>query len=170
MKRNGQSRNGHSTKRRTRKALALPPSVSKTRPTLIVIGGREDKIGDALILREVARHVGTGKLVVTDVASSEPDGIFEEYDEVFRKLGVRDVQNLEIRSRENASDRRIISVLDDATAVFFTGGDQLKITSQIGGTPAFERIREIYNSGGVVAGTSAGASVVCGTMLTAGSG
>jgi cyanophycinase len=169
MARNAHSTNGH-TKRRPRKATLLPPSVSKTRPTLIVIGGREDKIGDALILREVARHVGNGKLVVTDVASSEPDGIFEEYDAVFRKLGVPDVQNLEIRSREDASDRRIISVLDDATAVFFTGGDQLKITSQIGGTPAYERIREIYHGGGVVAGTSAGASVVCGTMLTAGTG
>ena len=66
----------------------LQPSVSKTRPTLIVIGAREDKIGDALILREVARHVGNGKLVVTDVASSEADGLFEEYDQVFRTLGV----------------------------------------------------------------------------------
>ena len=166
---NGQGKNGN-TKRRTRKAAVLPPSVSKTHPTLIVIGGREDKIGDALILREVARHVGNGKLVVTDVASSDPDGLFEEYDEVFRKIGVQDVQNLEVRSREDASNPKVLSVLDGATAVFFTGGDQLKITSQIGGTPVFDRIWQIYRNGGVVAGTSAGASVVCGTMLTAGSG
>src|SRR4028119_618413 len=164
----GQGKNG-TGKRRTRKA-SLPPSVSKTHPTLIVIGGREDEIGDALILREVARHVGTGKLVVTDVASSDPDGIFEEYDEVFRKIGVQDVQNLEVRSRKHASDPKVLRVLDGATAVFFTGGDQLKITSQIGGTPVFDRILEIYRKGGVIAGTSAGASVVCGTMLTAGSG
>ena len=165
---NGPGKNG-SRKSRPRKLL-LPPSVSAKRPTLIVIGGREDKIGDALILREVARHVGNGKLVVTDVASSDPEGLFEEYDEVFRKIGVQDVQNLEVRSREDASNPKVLSVLDDATAVFFTGGDQLKITSQIGGTPVFDRILEIYRSGGVVAGTSAGASVVCGTMLTAGSG
>jgi cyanophycinase len=133
----------------------LPPSVSKTHPTLIVIGGREDKIGDALILREVARHVGNGKLVVTDVASSDPDGLFEEYDEVFRKIGVQDVQNLEIRSREDASNPKVVRVLDDANAVFFTGGDQLKITSQIGGTPVFDRILDIYRNGGVIAGTSA---------------
>jgi cyanophycinase len=163
---NGDSKNGRSKRRR----LALPPSVSKTRPTLIVIGGREDKIGDALILREVARHVGTGKLVVTDVASSDPDGLFEEYDQVFRKLGVKQVENLELRSREDASDPKILRVLDDATAVFFTGGDQLKITSQIGGTPVYDRVLEMYQAGGVVAGTSAGASVVCGTMLTAGTG
>lgn len=169
MARNGQSKNGHS-KARTRKALRLPPSVSKTHPTLIVIGGREDKIGDALILREVARHVGSGKLVVTAVASSQPDGIFEEYDEVFRKIGVKRVANLEVRSREDAADPDKVRVLEDANAVFFTGGDQLKITSQIGGTPVYDRIRQIYNGGGVVAGTSAGASVVCGTMLTAGTG
>jgi cyanophycinase len=163
---NPHKRNGH----RKRRPVALPPSISAKRPTLIVIGGREDKIGDALILREVARHVGSGKIVVTDVASSEPDGLFEEYDAVFRKLGIERVENLEVRSREDASDPRILRVLDDASAVFFTGGDQLKITSQIGGTPVFDRIQEIYTRGGVVAGTSAGASVVCGTMLTAGSG
>ncbi len=169
MRRNGNSKNGHSKNgHATRKRTALPRSVSKTRPTLIVIGGREDKVGDALVLREVARHVGTGKLVVTAVASSDPDGLFEEYDEVFRKLGVRTVENLEIRSRSDAKDKKVVSVLDDATAVFFTGGDQLRITSQIGDTPVFNRIREIYSAGGVIAGTSAGASVVCGTMLVGG--
>ncbi|HEV3410785.1 MAG TPA: cyanophycinase, partial [Chthoniobacterales bacterium] len=137
---------------------------------LIVIGGREDKIGDALILREVARHVGNGKLVVTAVASNEPESLFEEYDEVFRKIGVKQVVNLEVASREDASNPEMLRVLDGANAVFFTGGDQLKITSQIGGTPVYDRIRQIYNKGGVVAGTSAGASVVCGTMLAAGTG
>jgi cyanophycinase len=169
MGRNGQSRNGDG-KAKTRKAPPLPPSVSKTHPTLIVIGGREDKIGDALILREVARHVGNGKLVVTAVASSQPDGIFEEYDAVFRKIGVQRVENLAVQSREDAANPETVRVLDDANAIFFTGGDQLKITSQIGGTPVYDRIREIYMNGGVVAGTSAGASVVCGTMLTAGTG
>ncbi|HEX8281337.1 MAG TPA: cyanophycinase [Chthoniobacterales bacterium] len=170
MSRNGNSKNGHARNgaaTRTRKA-ALPRSVSATRPTLIVIGGREDKIGDALILREVARHVGSGKLVITAVASSEPDGLFEEYDRVFRKLGLKHIYNLEVSSREHAKDPRVLKVLDGANAVFFTGGDQLKITSQIGDTPAFNRIREIYRSGGVIAGTSAGASVVCGTMLVGG--
>ena len=169
MGQNGQIKNGVA-KRRTRKRLPLPPSVSKRHPTLIVIGGREDKIGDALILREVARHVGNGKLVVAAVASNEPDSYFRDYDRAFGKIGLKKLEHLEVRSREDASDPKVLSVLDDANAVFFTGGDQLKITSQIGGTPVFDRILEIYRSGGVVAGTSAGASVVCGTMLTAGTG
>jgi cyanophycinase len=163
----GQARNGAS-KRSSKKATALPRSVSKTRPTLIVIGGREDKIGDALILREVVRHIGDSKLVVTTVASSEPEGLFEEYEKVFCKLGVKQVEHLAVTSRADAKEKKVVSVLDDARAVFFTGGDQLKITSQIGDTPVFNRIREIYRGGGVVAGTSAGASVVCGTMLVGG--
>ncbi|HEY0368262.1 MAG TPA: cyanophycinase [Chthoniobacterales bacterium] len=136
---------------------------------MIVIGGHEDKLGDALILRDVARHVGSGKLVVTAVASSDPDGVFEEYERVFRELGVRHVANLDVRAREEAKDKKNVSILDDANAVFFTGGDQLKITSQIGDTPVFNRIREIYRAGGLIAGTSAGASVVCSTMLVGGS-
>jgi cyanophycinase len=52
--------------------------------------------------------------------------------------------------------------------VFFTGGDQMKITSQIGDTPIFERIREIYDDGGVIAGTSAGAAIMSETMLVEG--
>src|SRR5690606_11882755 len=61
-----------------------------------------------------------------------------------------------------------LEILRDATGVFFTGGDQLRITSQIGDTPIEHRIREIYDAGGVIAGTSAGASAMCGTMLVRG--
>jgi cyanophycinase len=168
-KRNGHAKNGHaSANGATKRKRAVRPPTGVRRPTLIVIGGREDKVGDALILREVARHVGSGKLVVTAVASSDPDGLFEEYERVFRNLGVRHVSNLDVREREQAKDKKMVSILDDANAVFFTGGDQLKITSQIGDTPVFNRIREIYRGGGLVAGTSAGASVVCSTMLVGG--
>ena len=171
MARNGQS-NGQEKKRsatrRKRKVPVLPPSVSATRPTLIVIGGREDKIGDALILREVARHVGDGKLVVATVASAQPKGLFEEYEKVFRRVGLRKIEKLEVHSRGDARDSKALRVFEGANAVFFTGGDQLRLTSQIADTPVFERIWDIYRKGGVIAGTSAGAAAVCGTMLAAG--
>jgi cyanophycinase len=171
MKRNGHSKNGRSSTNGAVKHGRAAKTQTRTaagRSTLIVIGGHEDKLGDALILREVARHVGSGKLVVTAVASSDPDGMFEDYERVFRSLGVKHVSHLEVRTREQAKERKAVSALDDANAVFFTGGDQLKITSQIGDTPVFNRIREIYRGGGLVAGTSAGASVVCSTMLVGG--
>ena len=138
--------------------------------TLIIIGGHEDKEDDKLILRAVADRVGSGKLVVATLASGMPAEQFEEYERIFRGLGVRHVYKFEIESREEAKSPQKVRILEDAEGVFFTGGDQLKITSQIGDTPVYERIQEIFSSGGLIAGTSAGASVVCATMLVSGPG
>ncbi|MDB4877753.1 MAG: cyanophycinase [Gemmatimonadetes bacterium] len=140
------------------------------RGALIVIGGHEDKEGDKLILREVARRAGpNGKVVVSTVASSDPDEYWEIYKRVFRGLDVPHVFHLDVRDREEARSERKLRVLDDATVVFFTGGDQLKITSQLGDSPLYERICQIYQEeGGTIAGTSAGASMMCETMLVRG--
>lgn len=137
--------------------------------TLIIIGGKEDRTTGAVILEEVARRVGGGKLVVSTVAmSNAPEELFEQYERAFRKLGVRHIYNLEIADRADATSDSKVRILDDATAVFFTGGDQMKITSQIGDTPIFRRINEIYEEGGLIAGTSAGAAVMSETMLVVG--
>lgn len=136
--------------------------------TLIIIGGHEDRDGRKRILREVAERVGKGRLVVTTVASHSPDGYFDEYHRAFKDLGVNDMCELYIRAREEASDPKVIELLNEATGVFFSGGDQLRITSQIGDTPIFRRVHEIYCEGGVVAGTSAGAAAMCETMLVSG--
>ncbi len=136
--------------------------------TLIIIGGHEDKKGDCLILRAVAAHADRGALVVVTAASNLPDELWGEYEPVFRDLGVHDVRHLHVDTREEAHDAERLGVLDDAAVVFFTGGNQLKLTSQLGDTPIYERVRAIYEGGGCVAGTSAGASVVCETMLVTG--
>jgi cyanophycinase len=138
--------------------------------SLIIIGGREDRSGDKLILRAVADRVGSGRLVIATVASTMPRAQYEEYESIFRGLGVKHVYKLEIQSREDAFSEKHVRVLDDATAIFFTGGDQVKITSQIGLSPVGQRIQEIYDSGGTIAGTSAGASVIPETMMVGGNG
>ena len=138
------------------------------RGTLVIIGGHEDKEDRKLILRAVAARAGSGRLVVATVASELPDELWETYERVFRGLGVKHVYHLDIETREEAKTERKLRILDDATVVFFTGGDQLKITSQLGDSPIYDRVREIYESGGTIAGTSAGASVVCETMLVSG--
>ena len=165
-----QMRNGKRAdqKRTSPKNTAAGRRGNRVRPILIVIGGREDKIGDALILREVARHVGKGKLVVSTIASSQPSGVFRTYEKVFRRVGLERVHELKVGSRAEAKNPDVLKVLEDASAVFFTGGDQLRITSQIADTPVFNRIDEIYRRGGVIAGTSAGAAAVCSTMLARG--
>jgi cyanophycinase len=138
--------------------------------TLVIIGGHEEKSRDGAILREVAKRANGGKIVVSTVASHEPEGYFEGYDAVFRELGLNEVRELEIMDRCEASSDEKLRILEGATAFFFTGGDQLKITSQIGDTPVSRRIVEIYEAGGVIAGTSAGASAMCETMLVKGRG
>ena len=137
--------------------------------TLIIIGGHEDRSNNKIILGEVAKRIGSGKLVVTTVAmQSGTEQLFEQYQKAFRALGVKHLYNLEISARAEATVPSKVKILDDAAGVFFTGGDQLKITSQIGDTAIYQRIREIYDDGGVIAGTSAGASVMSETMLVEG--
>jgi cyanophycinase len=137
---------------------------------LIIIGGGEDrdpKSGRA-ILREVARHVHGGKLVLATVASHRPEGYFDEYEKAFADLGLGELVELYVEERSRAGDRDKLSVLDDAAGIFFSGGDQLRITSQIGDTGIEAKVRALYERGGVVAGTSAGASVMSETMLIKG--
>jgi cyanophycinase len=139
--------------------------------SLLIIGGREDKKGEKLILRMLVKQLGkSGKLVVITVATESPRTVFNDYDACLRGLGLRHIHHLSIEAREDALHESKRNILRDADAVFFTGGDQLKITSQIGDTPIFTRIREIYDAGGLIAGTSAGASVMTETMLVSGDG
>jgi cyanophycinase len=138
--------------------------------TLVIIGGHEDRHEEKLILRAVADRLGPdGKIVVCTVASSEPQALWEEYEQAFRALDVPHVYRLEIESREEATTPKVMRILEGATGVFFTGGDQLKITSQIGDTPFYSRVQEIFENGGVIAGSSAGASAMSETMMVTGS-
>ena len=154
------------------KAEPLRPGDPRLKPKgqLLIIGGHEDKENEKEVLRELATLVGSGKLVVSTIASELPGEMWETYEPVFRGLGVSHVHHLTADSRAEASSSRCMKVLEDATAVFFTGGDQLKITSLIGDTPLFSRIFEIFVDGGTVAGTSAGASMMTETMIVRGSG
>jgi len=138
--------------------------------SLIIIGGHEAKTGEQAILHEVAARAGkSGRLVVITVASQEPDDLATTYKETFGGLGVKQVELLDIRTREQATDPAAVALLDDAAVLFFTGGDQLRITSQIGDTPVFQRIHELYRRGVTIAGTSAGAAAMPATMLISGS-
>lgn len=143
--------------------------MSPTTPgPLIVIGGHEDKTGDRLILRAVAERLGGGRLVLATIASHEPDGYFDSYRTAFADLGVTDLVELYVNDRGETHDAEKLSLLDGARGVFFSGGDQLRIASQIGDTPIDQKVRAIHEAGGVIAGTSAGASAMSETMLVGG--
>ena len=138
---------------------------SQASGSLVIIGGAEDRKDHMEILREVANRVGSGKLVVSTVASEFPKELWEEYRNAFKKLGVKKLAHFHVASHQDARHEKSISVFDGATAVFFSGGDQLKITTRIGGTAIADKLFDIYEEGGMIAGTSAGASMMGESML-----
>src|SRR5205823_411673 len=86
-----------------------------------------------------------------------PGAYFDEYKRVFGELGVREMVELYIDDRGEALDCDKLRAFDGATGVFFSGGDQLRISSQIGDTPIEQKVREIFKHGGVIAGSSGSA-------------
>ncbi len=140
--------------------------------SLIIIGGGEDKVGDEAILKEVASRAKRrrGRLALVTVATQQPEEVAEEYTKVFKELGVRTVDVVDIRAREEAFLDSNVEKIIKSSVVFFTGGDQLRITSQIGDSLVFRCMRDIHEQGGTIAGTSAGAAAMSETMLVGGPG
>lgn len=146
----------------------MPNSKKSKKGTLIIIGGHEDKEGDCVILKEVAKYIHNGRLVLATIASEVPEDYFEEYKAAFGRLGVDKLTHVYISDRAESADEEKLKLLQNVDGVFFSGGDQLRISSQVGDTPFETRIHEIYRNGGVIAGTSAGASVMSEIMLIRG--
>jgi cyanophycinase len=142
----------------------------KVQGTLVIIGGAEEKNDKCEILRKVTELAGQreASLVIMTAATEMPEVVGEDYRRTFKRLGVKKTIVLNITSREEANDTNLLKCIEDATGIFFTGGDQLRITSLLGGTSAYEKLHEAYNRGVVIAGTSAGASVMSSTMIVEG--
>lgn len=141
------------------------------RGKLIIIGGHEDKDAVRNILHEVTRLVKNGgTLVIATVATQEPEKVAEEYTAVFKDLGVKNIDVLDVRTREDAMKPEYVKKVENASVIYFTGGDQLRITSQIGDTPVFSCMQERYKKGLSIVGTSAGAAAMPATMLVYGNG
>lgn len=141
----------------------------KIEGNLIIIGGAEDKKGDKEILKKVAEFVNKEDMIlIATVATEYPEKSFEKYYKVFSGLGIKRIEKLDISSREDACSRKNIDLIKKCNLLFFTGGDQLRITSILGGTPVYDALKEICSEGKVIAGTSAGASVMSHTMIVQG--
>lgn len=142
----------------------------KVSGNLIIIGGAEDKEGDKEILKRVARYIDPEKekLVVATIATQYPEKSYQNYKNVFTNLGIKNIDKLDISTREDAFNKKNIDLINSANLLFFTGGDQLRITSMIGGSPVYDAIKSLCANGGLIAGTSAGASVMSDTMIVQG--
>lgn len=136
---------------------------------LIIIGGAEDKTGESVILKQARQMLTDDEiLTVLTTATESPIEVGENYKQAFARLGVKNIQVLNINTRDDANDVEINKKIENSKCIFFTGGDQLRITSILGGTSAYKSIKQVYLDGGLIMGTSAGASVMSSTMVVEG--
>lgn len=138
--------------------------------TVIVIGGAEDKVRDRVILSRFVALAGgpDATIAVISTASSLGPEAGERYRQVFTELGAARVRPLHVVTRPQANDETAALTVRDATGVFLTGGNQLRLSSTIGGTRLAEAIASRFRGGAVVAGTSAGASAMSSHMIAFG--
>jgi cyanophycinase len=137
---------------------------------LVIIGGAEDKEGDCQILREFVRRAnGTkARIVIMTAATELPREVGENYIRVFERLGAEEVRIIDTETREDASSSTALEAVAKSTGIFFTGGDQARITSILKNTALDDAIHKRYAEGIVVGGTSAGAAVMPDIMIIEG--
>jgi cyanophycinase len=135
----------------------------------MAIGGAEDKARDRVILRRFVELCGgsAARIVILPTAS-QLAGTGALYKELFTALGAERVDVLPVNTRDEAFERGYAADVRDATGVFMTGGNQVRLSSVLGGTPLAQAIRRANSSGVVVGGTSAGASILSEHMIAFG--
>ena len=134
---------------------------------LVAIGGNEDRANELVVLKRVVKEIGKDdfKVGVIVTASEEAEQRGRDYHQVFTILGAADIVILDIKERSQANDSALAESLDDADLIFFSGGDQLRLTTIMGGSKILEVIEKRIEAGALVAGTSAGAAVFSDTMI-----
>jgi cyanophycinase len=136
---------------------------------IVAVGGAEAKVGDPTILRRFVRLAGgrDARIAIIATASQLPD-TGERYEAVFRDLGVRAARTLPLDTRQDAEAEEWVEKLERADAIFLTGGNQLRLSTILGGTPVAKAIRRRNAMGAHVAGTSAGAAFLSEHMIATG--
>jgi cyanophycinase len=133
------------------------------------IGGAEDKLNDKIILSAFTQLAGgrNARIAIVPTASSiESAGL--RYKAIFLGMGVDTAEVVYLASREDANSAEVLENVESATGIFLTGGNQVRLSAMIGGTRLEELIRARNGEGAVVAGTSAGASILSAHMVAMG--
>lgn len=141
-----------------------------THGPVLAIGGHEDKTVNGEILQQFIHRAGgnQARVVLIPAASDEPEEMAAEYEKVFTKAGAASVETLDLPNREAANAQQSVETIEAATGVFVTGGDQARLVERIIGTRVMNALRVRNAEGAIVAGTSAGASLVATHMLLGG--
>ena len=136
---------------------------------IIPIGGAEEKIGDTRILSRFVELCGGDDARIAIIpTASQLDDTGAGYEEVFHRLGVKSAHSLPFKVREDCEREDWLEVLNDSDGIFMTGGNQLRLSTIVGGTQAARAIRDASARGVHVAGTSAGAGFMSEHMIAFG--
>jgi cyanophycinase len=140
-----------------------------SRGYIVPVGGAEQKIGDVSILRRFAALCGgeRARIAIIPTASELADA-GHAYEELFRRLGVAEAHALTIATRADCERPEVLGALDHAGGAFLTGGNQLRLSTMVGGTLVARALRRRNAEGMHVAGTSAGAAFLCEHMIAFG--
>jgi cyanophycinase len=140
-----------------------------SRGYLVPIGGAEEKFHNPEILDRFVDLCGgkTARIAIIPTAS-ELEDTGRNYEKLFRKLGIRHAEVLQLITREDCQSDKYLEYIEKADGVFMTGGNQLRLSTTLGGTPVAQTIRRRNADGMHVAGTSAGAAFMPEHMIAGG--
>ena len=144
------------------------PSETQSRGYIVPIGGAEGKGRKPKILSRFVKLCGGSDariLVIPTASLLNETG--PQYKELFESLGANSMC-VPIENRDDCFDQELLRILGKATGVFITGGNQLRLSTILGGTPTARLIRSMNAAGVHVAGTSAGAAIVSEHMIAGG--
>ena len=135
---------------------------------IIPVGGAEEKIGDVTILRRFASLCGSDCRIAIIPTASELSDTGARYETLFHELGAAQARSLPIQTRADAERQELLDILDESDGIFLTGGNQLRLSTMIGGTSMAKALRRRNAEGAHIAGTSAGAAFLCEHMIAFG--
>lgn len=136
---------------------------------IIPIGGAEEKFHNPEILDRFVEVCGGKKARIAIIpTASELEDTGRNYEKLFRKLGIKHAQVLDLLTRKDCHESEHIDYIEKSDGVFMTGGNQLRLSTTLGGTPVAQKIRRRNAAGMHVAGTSAGAAFMPEHMIAGG--
>jgi cyanophycinase len=156
--------------------LSAPVASAPTRrvcqgPVMPIGGAEETEPGGGILERFVDLAGGKkARIAIIPTASEDPQSSGEGYAKLFRKIGAKEADWLRIEQRSDANAEEGLSLLREASGIFITGGDQARLVRFLVGTLVMECIRMRNADGVIVAGTSAGASIVPAHVMAGGTG
>jgi cyanophycinase len=143
----------------------FPAGLNAQQGSLVIVGGGDRLLSVMKRFVDLAGGPGRAKIAVFPNASSDPMDYFNDIKSEFEAVGATSIELVYIK-RNEAADPKTLEHLAGFTGVFFSGGDQVRITGDLLDTPVHQWLRKFYAGGGVIGGTSAGAAMMSRVMIT----